>query len=228
MPFFDPLPPEPPLSSSPQPTGWRPPAWDRPSEALLGAVVPTAIVLAKNDELALLLDDLHAYPNGFSFVLAIQRNPMAPRVMDGPMSMGMGHPMHRRGPRLRLEFPDGARVHDPWHRPGGPLGFLPGRGVTQTAMLSTGRGAPGPTNPFGVPTDELGIPTVPVLLPRGGGGGGERFTIGYWCFPLPPAGTVDVYVEWADQDIAETSAPLDATLIRDASERVVELWEPDV
>ena len=59
MPFFEPLPPEP-DSSVPVPTGWVPPAWDRPSEAILGAPVPVNELLAKTEELAVAFSHVDA------------------------------------------------------------------------------------------------------------------------------------------------------------------------
>ncbi len=66
---------DPPL---PPGTGWRPPAWDRPSEAVLGAVVPVNLLLGRNDDYAFALDELRAYPNGFTFSVVILRNPLVP------------------------------------------------------------------------------------------------------------------------------------------------------
>lgn len=226
MPFFEPLPPEPPHPELLQPTGWRHPVWDRPSEAVLGGPVGVALLVAKNEELALVVDDIHAYPNGFTFSLAIVRNPMAPREPLDPGLMGMGHPFARRGPRIGFEFADGSRVQEqgPSH-----AGFPRGHTVS-TQMLVTGRGPDprgAPTNPFGVRADADGVPVEPVLIPRGGGGGSERFEMRFWCFPLPPPGPMTAYVEWADRAISEASVAFDADLVREAALGAVTLWEPD-
>ena len=88
-------------------------------------------------------------------------------------------------------------------------------------------GAAAARNPFGVPTNDEGIPLEPLLRPSGGGGSSTRYAMGFWCFPLPPEGPVRVYVEWADRGIEETSVEFDAGLIREAAARAVVLWEPE-
>ena len=104
MPFFDPLPPLP--EPQEQPTGWRPPLWDRPSEAILGAPVPINALLAKTERVAVALANVSAYPNGFAFDLVIIGNPMTPRPDVAPDGV-MGGPGMRRGPRVGFEFADG-------------------------------------------------------------------------------------------------------------------------
>jgi hypothetical protein len=196
MPFFEPLPPLP--EPQEQPTGWRPPLWDRPSEAVLGAPVAVSALLAKTERVAVALVNVAAYPNGFAFDLVIIGNPMTPR---DPVTRGMhmmGGPGIRRGPRVGFEFADG-----------GPMPF-PGHTMMLTAQK-----------------DPEGIPTTPILVSRGGGGGSDRFSMGFWCFPLPAAGPMTVYLEWEDADIPETTATLDATSIVNAAAAATTLWEPD-
>lgn len=202
MPFFEPLPPLPePLE---QPAGWRPPLWDRPSEAILGAPVAIGALLAKTERVAVALANVSAYPNGFAFNLVIIGNPMTPR---DPMShrMGiMGGPGMRRGPRVGFEFSDGTRVAE-----GGPMPF-PGHVMTLTAHK-----------------DAQGIPTQPILVSHGGGGGSDRFSMGFWCFPLPSPGPMSVYLEWEDAGISETVVTFDAAAIVDAAPNSVTLWEAE-
>jgi hypothetical protein len=202
MPFFEPLPPLP--EPQEQPTGWRPPLWDRPSEAILGAPAAISALFAKTDRLAVALRNVTAFPNGFTFDLVIVGNPMTPRdPMAHHMAM-MGGPGMRRGPRVGLEFADGTRVSE-----GGPMPF-PGQMLTSTFQK-----------------DPQGVPTTPFLTSRGGGGGSDHFAMQFWCFPLPPPGPMHVYVEWADADIAETMVTLDATSIINAAPNAVTLWNPD-
>src|SRR3954469_14072934 len=98
MPFFEPPPPRPDEPAERRPSGWRPPLWDRPSEAVLGVVVPVTMLLARNDEHAVALDEFRAFPNGFTCSLVVLRNPMAPRDPDLERRMPM-HPMMGTGPR---------------------------------------------------------------------------------------------------------------------------------
>jgi hypothetical protein len=197
--FFGPR-PEPPQFPPDPAIGWRPPVWDRPSEHLLGVPVAVGGLLARTEKVALAFAQVVAYPNGFSFDLHIRGNPMVPRqrerMMGGPM---MGH--LGMGPRLGLQFADGSRAGAE-----GPPPF-PGSMMTLTAT-----------------TGQPGSPEGPLLMQRGGGGSDNSFSIGFWSWPLPPPGPMQVYVEWQDQDIPETSIEIDATGIAEAGPRATVLW----
>jgi hypothetical protein len=220
MSFFEPLPPPPPEPSRAQQPGWRPPIWDRPSEALLGAPIESAILLGKSEQVAVVLDNLHAFPNGFQFSLAILLNPMNPR---DPMDRGPGMgPGGLRGPRIGFEFSNGTRTEGG----GRGLGGFPGPGARTQMMVASRQGAV-PRNPFGVPVDDDGLPIDPILMPRGGGGNGQRFDVDYWCYPLPSPGPMTIYSEWADQGIQETATVFDAHKILAAVPRVITLWDAD-
>jgi hypothetical protein len=99
------------------------------------------------------------------------------------------------GPRFGFEFSDGRRVGH-----------------------STEHGG------FDVPKDDNGIPTEPVLLPRGGGGGGGEWKQTFWVWPLPPPGRLVLHFDWPDQKIPDTSVELDGREVRQAGENAVELW----
>jgi hypothetical protein len=222
VPFFEPLPAPPPEPVPEQSTGWRPPVWDRPSEALLGAPVDVAILLGRNERMAVALDTVRAYPNGFDFTLALLRNPHLPRDPMGHPFMGMGHPRGPRGPRVGFEFSNGTQV-----RVGGPstMGFPAAGAMTQLTVARGPGPGPGPRNPFGYAVDDNGVPVDPVLIPRGGGGSDERYEIRFWCFPLPPPGPTTVFAEWFDEGIDESATVIDADEILAAVPRVVTLWE---
>lgn len=195
---------------------------------MLGAAVPATLLLARNDEVALALDELRAYPNGFTCTLVILRNPMAPRPpMEQHRPMPM-HPMTARGPRLGFAFSDGsrARVDRPPFAPP-PPGSGGAQSVAQLTARAEDRGHR-PANPLGVPTDDDGIPLQPVLLPRGGGGSGDRFAMRFWCFPLPPPGPMTIHADWPDQGFEEVTVSFDADRIRAAADDAVTLWtSPD-
>jgi hypothetical protein len=220
MPFFEPLPPIRPEPAPDEPSGWRPPLWDRPSEALLGAPIDAAVVLGKSQQVAIVLDNMRAYPNGFEFSLAILRNPMAARGLVGPGFMGFGHPRGQQGPRIGFEFSNETQT-----RAGGPprVGF-PSAGSSSQMLVGRSSGSE-PRNPFGVSVDDQGVPVEPVLMMRGGGGGGDRFEMRFWCFPLPPPGPMTIFAEWSHEGIYESATPFDADKILAAIPRVVTLWE---
>jgi hypothetical protein len=95
MSFFAPLPPWRP------PTDYRAPAWARGPEDMIPGVVPVALLLARTDTHAVLIDGLLVYPTGFDFDLAVRRHPRHPRHHHDRA--------HLWGDELRLEvrFADG-------------------------------------------------------------------------------------------------------------------------
>ena len=95
------------------PRDYRMPTWARGPEDMVPGVVPMALLVARTDTHAVLIDNLLVYPTGFDFDLAVRRRPGHPR-----------HPEHRWGDDLRLEvrFADGRSAdNDPrrWPRPSG-------------------------------------------------------------------------------------------------------------
>jgi hypothetical protein len=81
---------------------------------MIPGVVPVALLLARTDTHAVLIDGLLVYPTGFDFDLAVRRHPRHPRQHHDRA--------HRWGDELRLEvrFADGRRAdNDPrrWPRP---------------------------------------------------------------------------------------------------------------
>ncbi len=60
--------------------GWVPPLWDRPSEGVVPAVVPVNALLFESDVVALAIDHLDVYPNGFTINFVRRVNPR--RVRD--------------------------------------------------------------------------------------------------------------------------------------------------
>jgi hypothetical protein len=95
------------------PSDYRVSAWARGPEDMVPGVVPVALLVARTDTHAVLIDNLLVYPTGFDFDLAVRRRPGHPR-----------HPEHRWGDDLRLEvrFADGRSAdNDPrrWPRPSG-------------------------------------------------------------------------------------------------------------
>jgi hypothetical protein len=94
------------------PSEHRMPAWSRGPVGMVPGVVPVALLVARTDTHAVLVDNLLVYPTGFDFDLAVRR-----------------HPRHRRqsglwGDDLRLEvrFADGRSADNGpgrWPHPGG-------------------------------------------------------------------------------------------------------------
>jgi hypothetical protein len=72
-----------------------------------------------------------------------------------------------------------------------------------------------------------GEPDRPVLCPRGGGGSGEQWRMGWWLWPLPPAGPLTVVLGWASRRLAERAITLDAGELAAAAAQAEQLWEVD-
>ena len=132
-------------------------------------------------------------------------------------------------------YPNGFEVHVSFlgRPPVGPRqgqaffhAYHSGRGPRFGFEFADGRRA-GPTaSPIGkdLPKDDAGIPTVPVLMPRGGGGGGGEWKQAFWVWPLPPNGPLTLFFDWPDRNITEISVALDGTAVRHGGEQATELW----
>jgi hypothetical protein len=111
--------------------------------------------------------------------------------------------LHREPPPDDMFF----RLHHP-----GPGGLRFGVELADGTRVVADRGAAEPGR-------------GPTLTARGGGGGGLSYELGFWLWPLPPAGPLRFACTWPDEGIEETTAEVDAPL-REAATRAVELW-PD-
>jgi hypothetical protein len=94
----------------------RMPVWSRGPEDMVPGVVPVALLVARTDTHAVLIDGLLVYPTGFDFDLAVRRHPRQPRHHR--------HRPHLWDDQLRLEvrFADGRTAdNDPgrWPQPSG-------------------------------------------------------------------------------------------------------------
>jgi hypothetical protein len=75
-------------------------------------------------------------------------------------------------------------------------------------------------------TTVFGRDTSDGVVFHGGGGGGGQLSVdqSWWLSPLPPEGRLRFVVRCAAVGIEETITELDATVIRQAADRVEELW----
>jgi hypothetical protein len=70
-------------------------------------------------------------------------------------------------------------------------------------------------------------PTGPLLIQRGGNGGGHAWDQAYWVWPLPPPGPFAFVCEWPSYGIAQTEVEIDTAAIHDAAARAETLWPDD-
>jgi hypothetical protein len=68
------------------------------------------------------------------------------------------------------------------------------------------------------------VPAGLILRPRSFGGGRRHQDRSYWVWPLPPAGPLSFFCEWAAFGIPESHADVDAQLILDAAAHSVQVW----
>jgi hypothetical protein len=171
--------------------------WRGTSDDTTGVVVPLVRVLARTDDVAIIVGGLVAYPAGFDLtVITIARLLAKYGIAPNPRGYGFPDSAYPAGAFLRfgLRFADGSKATH--------AGF--GRGT----RISGGG--------------------TRDLQPRGGGGGGRKYTSRYWCEPLPPPGSLGLVCEWPKYGIAETEDVISADLILAAAAQAKPIWPEDV
>ena len=184
-----------------EPTFVRPP-WFGPPEGELGVSLPLAVVVGRSDNAVVALRDATAYSMGVALELVA-----AARGLRQAEAQTLFHEQHFADPddelpaaflRVGLELPDGTRVSN-----------------------LTGHRA------FSMRPEQE--PDAPLLVPSGGGGGSAgpghvTMSPAYWLWPLPPAGTLRLFVEWPRLGVALSSCELDGAAIRSAAAKSQPLW----
>jgi hypothetical protein len=177
----------------------REPEWHGPPQGMLPGTVPLELVLAHTDAVAVCVSGLAAYPTGFEFDLRILGAPDAGDV--DPYLFEPPHPGRRRSgdiPPEMLRF---------------GIQFADGSKVTNLGG-----------NGFIFAGDP---PDSPVLIERGGGGGGLEWRQSMWVWPLPEAGEMSFVCQWPAAAIPLTRRAVETAPIRQAAMRsqVVFSWE---
>jgi hypothetical protein len=198
--FFE-LPPPPPRDPF-----THQPAWAGPPENTIGAPVELRVLLAHTEQAALGCQRFVSYPSGFEFELTV---------------------------RLRSEEEAPVDIEQAlygWHRPRPRRGAKDGREIDPEVLRFGIRFADGSkvTNLMGFPHNEVGSPEGPVLMQRGGGGGGRCWDQGYWVWPLPPAGKLGFACEWPAAGIPFTISEIDSDPILSAAPRAEILWSDEL
>jgi hypothetical protein len=190
----------------PLPADFKPPPlppWFGAPESELGEALPLRAVLASDEGVAVALVSCVAYSTGFEFAIAVRSKDDidAHDVGFGPPPPH-GPPPTGRELVIGLEFADGRKATAHNHPSGQVMSFYAG--------AREGR--------------EPEVPVGPILMPRGGGGGGRNWDFRYWVWPLPPEGALLFTCEWPARRIVKTAYEVDAAEIRRAGGASKKLW----
>jgi hypothetical protein len=178
------------------------PDWMGPPEDELGVCVPQSLVLGRSERGVVALRHAISYSKGVTLDLVA-----AGRGLRDRDTNKLFHEQHLADPeddlpagflRLGIELPDGSRVSNLADR---------------RRLWRPDREAP----------------EGPLLIEHGGGGGSAgsgriRMNPAYWLWPLPPSGTLRLFVEWPALEISLTSTELDAAPIVRAAAASRQLW----
>ena len=129
-----------------------------------------------------------------------------------------------------VEFTFNLWLRDPAHNaPAFPWGFhgqqrtgpLPDEFLRLGILLSNGMKW---TNVDWTHPESSERPTGLHVSPRGGGGGGDKWRMGYWMWPLPPDGPMRFVSAWPAHAVEERSVTVDATELRTRATEAETIW----
>ena len=186
---------EPPPPPPEPPREHRQPEWFGPPDNVVGILVPQDLTLARTDDLALVLRSVTTYPSGAQFDI--------PLLLRQPISDPFGFMPFHYPPKHGGELADDVLR----------LGVQFADGSKATNMQHVFMRANPEEQPEG-----------PVLMPRGGGGGGRRWDVSFWLWPLPKEDPFALVVEWPERGIALARYELRVTPLVQAAARCEELW----
>ncbi|MEU4689239.1 hypothetical protein [Actinoplanes sp. NPDC023714] len=180
---------------APEPAQPPPPRWLKPEE-VLGGSVAAEFLLARGEGAAVGLGGIVGYPEGFTFAVTAV---------------------------LREEDRHGRLYHEAFHHDLGGAGPVPPGFLRVGVLFADGKAVSNVGGHPDLPWDAE--PPGPLLMSDRGGGGGRRYGMSYWVWPLPPEGPVTFVCEWPARGIGESRVEIDAALIREAAGRAIELGQ---
>ena len=180
------------------------PPWWGPPEDELGVAVPQSVVIGRSDHGVIALSHVLVYSVGVAFeFIAVARE------LKRADTQRLFHEQHAFSLdelpdgfiRLGLELSDGKRVSN-----------IAARAGRHRMMRGDGE------------------PEAPVFMPHGGGGGsGHENAVtmkpGYWLWPLPPAGPLNISCEWPAVGIGLSTVKIDGEKLVTAGGQARKLWE---
>lgn len=170
------------------------PEWDGPPDGVLPGVSTQRPVLFHTDEAHFMVDRILVYPNGLEVALALQM---------------------RRPEEFQAGPWDPFGVHPTTQHPGDfiRIGLLLSDGTKWTNL-----------NPDHFHYPHARHPRPPVILHRSSGGGGSRWHMKYWVWPMPPEGPLEVFFSWPAHGVDEASITIDVTELHERATEAVPLW----
>ena len=180
-----------------EPQEWRAPEWMAPPDDELPSVFPLAMILARNERVVLSLLIAEVFSTGVRLPVTVVQRRTTETIREWNESVNFQGSYSGGAEDLRfgIQFADGGRAVPP---------------RTWRADMMT------------VP------PEAPALTVNGGGGGGgptrNETTQQLWLWPLPPAQSFELVLEWRDRGIGETRVTLDGAALAAAASGVQQLW----
>jgi hypothetical protein len=190
-----------PPSGPPSPPVRMPPIrrfMDTPDNEL-GVAVPMQHLLTAGDDAVVVLTSCVAYTTGFSLGAGIRRK-HDPEPVPLPS-------MRREPDEMKLDV--GVRFSD--GRESTSTGYTMHQQIrSYMDDFAAGQDPPEPAGP--------------VIGMHGGGGGGRRWDLNFWVWPLPPDGPLTITCHWPGGGVPDGSVEIDGSAIRRAGQRSQKLW----
>ncbi len=174
-----------------------PPPWSGPPRGVLAGMSAQRAVIFRTERAVLVAKQFEVYPSGVEFTIDLRLNGDDGQWFDTPWEP------QRHGLRRKVE----SEIPEDLLR----LGIEFSDGQTWSNVAS-------PTGGWRDPPDG------PVLMGRGGGGGGDQWEMRYWLWPLPPDGDLVFHAAWPALDIDEVAVSISATALRETAANSEVLW----